>query len=155
MKILLPHKFKKYGLVMAPLGLITWIAMQWGYLEVFLQLFIGENIQAIASINMLIAILSFFTFLTGMYMLVFSKEKLEDEMIQQTRLDSFQFAALVQIGFIIIGFIAMLIIKEPGEGGLMLFFIALLFVFWMSFILRFNYMLHIRIKQLNEKQLEG
>ena len=151
MKILLPHKFKKYGLVMAPLGFITWIAMQWGYSEAFLQLFIGENIQAIASINMLIAILSFFTFLTAMYMLVFSKEKLEDEMIQQTRLDSFQFAALVQIGFIIIGFIAMLIIKGPGEGGLMLFFIVLLFVFWMSFILRFNYMLHIRIKQLNEK----
>ena len=155
MKLLLPYKFKKYGLVMAPVGFVIWLAMQWGYSKDLLKIFIPDNSPILLSLNMLIAILSFFTFLAGIYFLVFSKEKMEDEMIQQTRLESFLFAALVQIVFIIIGFISMFVIKEPGEGGLMLFFILLLFIFWLSFIARFNYMLHIRIKQLDEKQLEG
>jgi heme/copper-type cytochrome/quinol oxidase subunit 4 len=155
MKLLLPHKFKRYGLVMAPIGFVVWLAMQWGYSKALLKLFLDYNNAAISSLNSLIAVLSFFTFLAGIYFLVFSKEKMEDEMIQQTRLESFLFAALVQIVFIIIGFISMFVIKEPGEGGLILFFILLLFIFWISFIGRFNYMLHIRIKQLDEKQLEG
>ncbi len=70
-------------------------------------------------------------------------------MVQHTRLESFQFAALVQLISIILSFLSMLILGEPGEGGLMLFFIILIFLFWLSFIFRFNYTLHIKLK--NEK----
>lgn len=67
-------------------------------------------------------------------------------MIQRTRLDSFQFAALIQLLFIIIGFLSMLIFKEPDKEGLMLFFISVIILFWLCFIGRFNYILQIKIK---------
>ena len=155
MKLLLPNRFKRYGLFMAPLGFVIWLAMQFGLTKKIMLLFLSEVGPAIHTINVLVAIISFFSFLSGIYFLVFSKEKVEDEMIQKTRLDSFQFAALVQIVCIILGFLSMLIFKEPGEGGLMLFFIVLLFVFWLCFIGRFNYTIHIRIKQLNGKHFEN
>lgn len=154
MKLLLPNKFKRYGLMMALTGLTMWLTMQFGILKNLLLFLLSESNPAIHSISVALAILSFFTFLAGMYFLVFSKEKVEDEMIQKTRLDSFQFAALVQIICIILGFLSILIFKEPGEGGMMLFFIGLLFIFWLSFIGRFNYIIHIRIKLLNEKHFE-
>ena len=155
MKLLLPNRFKKYGVFMAPLGFVTWLAMQFGLTKNLMLLFLSDSSLAIHTINVVVAILSFFSFLAGIYFLVFSKEKVEDEMIQKTRLDSFQFAALIQIVCIILGFLLMLIFKEPGEGGLMLFFIMLLFIFWLCFIGRFNYIIHIRIKQLNEKHFEN
>ncbi len=154
MKLLLPNRFKKYGIFMAPLGFCIWLAMQLGLTKKIILFFIRDGISAIHTINIIIAIVSFFSFLAGIYFLVFSKEKVEDEMIERTRLDSFQFAALVQIVCIIIGFLLMLIFEEPGEGRLMLFFILLLFIFWMCFIGRFNYIIHIRIKQLNGKYFE-
>jgi hypothetical protein len=45
-------------------------------------------------------------------------------MVQRTRLDSFQFAALTQILVIITGFLV-IIAGDPGESGMMLFFIVL------------------------------
>lgn len=144
MKMLLPHVFKRFGLVMMPLGFILWLSMQLGYIKTLLSLAFKEGSVAIHHINILIAILSFFSFLTGIYFLVFSKEKVEDEMIQKIRLDSFQFAALMQLASIILGFLFMLIFEEPYDAGLMLFFIALLFIFWLSFIARFNYLIHFR-----------
>lgn len=155
MKLLLPNRFKKYGLFMAPVGFAVWLAMQRGFTKRIMLLFLEEGSSAIQIINVSIAILSFFSFLAGIYFLVFSQEKVEDEMIQKTRVDSFQFAALVQFICIIIGFLLMLIFKEPSVEGLMLFFIILLFIFWLCFIGRFNYVIHIRIKQLNGKHFEG
>lgn len=152
MNYLLPHRFKKIGAFLAPVGFTLWICMQLGIITHALNLFFGEseNNHAIFHlVNVCIAILSFFSFLAGMYFITFSKEKIEDEMVQRTRLDSFQFAALLQIIFIIIGFVSMLIFEEPSEGGLMLFFISLLFLFWVSFIFRFNYILHIKIIRSN------
>lgn len=140
---------------MAPLGFVTWLAMQFGITKKLMLLFLSDGSPAINSINTLVAILSFFSFLVGIYFLVFSQEKVEDEMIQKTRLDSFQFASLVQIVCIILGFLSMLIFKEPDEGGLMLFFIALLFIFWFCFLCHFNYIIHIRIKQLNGKHFKN
>ncbi len=154
MKLLLSNRFKTYGTFMAPLGFALWLAMQFGLTKNLMLMLIGDDSPAIHTINVFIAILSFFSFLTGIYFLVFSKEKIEDEMIQRTRLDSFQFAALVQMVCVIIGFLWMQIFKEPAEGGLMLFFIVLLFIFWLCFIGRFNYIIHIRIKQLNGKHFE-
>lgn len=151
---LLPHKFKKYGLFMVPFGFAFWLAMQWGFIEKLMLLIVSENNSAIYFANVFVAIVGFFSFLAGIYFLVFSKEKVEDEMVEKTRLESFQFAALVQIIFLILGFFLMLIFKDPGESGMMLFFMLLLFIFWISFIGRFNYIIHIRIKKLNEKYAE-
>jgi hypothetical protein len=151
MKLLLPYRYKKIGAVIAPTGLGLWLAMQLGYITKALTIFIGkpENLSIVSayhSIKVAVAIISFFSFLGGIYFVTFSREQVEDEMVQRTRLDSFQFAALVQIIVTIAGFVFMLLAGEPGEGGLMLFFIGLIFLFWLSFIGRFNYMLHIRLK---------
>lgn len=150
MKFLLPHRFKKIGAIIAPTGFILWVCMQRGLVTSALSFFLGETGAAQGSpfhiVNVIVASISFFSFLSGIYFVTFSKEKVEDEMVQRTRLDSFQFAALVQLVFIIIGFLAMIIFQEPNEGGLMLFFISVIFLFWLSFIGRFNYVLHVEIK---------
>ena len=155
MKYLLPHRFKKIGALIAPIGFALWICMQFGYVTKVLIFLFGEssatqNNSSYHLVNVCFAILSFFFFLAGIYFVTFSKEKVEDEMVQRTRLDSFQFAALAQIIFIIISFLFMLIFKEPGEGGLMLFFIITIFLFWLCFIGRFNFILHIKIIRLSK-----
>jgi uncharacterized membrane protein len=151
MNFLLPHRFKKVGAIIAPLGLFTWVCMQRGLVTRVMSFFFGENPGTLNSspyhlANVTIAIISFFSFLGGIYFVTFSKERVEDEMVQRTRLDSFQFAALVQIIFLIIGFLSMFLFREPGKEGLMLFFISVIFLFWLCFIGRFNYILHIMIK---------
>ncbi|MFM7710000.1 MAG: hypothetical protein ACKO5C_03720 [Ferruginibacter sp.] len=153
MTYLLPHRFKKIGTFIAPIGFALWLSMQLGLITRILNYCFGEtegNHFNFHIVNVCIAVLSFFSFLAGMYFVTFSKEKIEDEMVQRTRLDSFQFAALIQIVAVIIGFVSILIINEPTEGGLMLFFISLLFLFWISFICRFNYILHIKIIRSNQ-----
>ena len=149
MKFLLPHRYKKIGAIIAPLGFTLWLAMQSGFITKLLTLIFGEsdNNTAYHIANVVVAIISFFSFLGGLYFVSFSKEKVEDEMVQKTRLDSFQFAALVQIIFAIAGFLFILFAGDPDEGGLMLFFISMIFLFWISFLGRFNYVLHIKFKQ--------
>ncbi len=154
MLFLLPHRFKRYGLFMIPLGLSLWLTMQLGFISKILLLFLNENSPIIHPINVLIAIVSFFAFLIGIYFLGFSNEKMEDEMIKKTRLDSLQFAAFVQMVVIIVGFLVMLLYHEPDKEGMLLFFVFLLFTFWLCFISRFNYIIHISIKQQNEKYSE-
>jgi hypothetical protein len=151
MSFLLPHRYKKVGALIAPLGFSLWLAMQLGYLNKLLEFVFGRPETAEAGspyqvVNVLVAILGFFSFLAGLYFVSFSKEKVEDEMVQRTRLDSFQFAAFIQILLTIAGFLFILFKGDPGEGGMMLFFIALVFLFWLSFISRFNYMLHVRYR---------
>ena len=155
MKYLLPHRFKKIGAIIAPIGFTLWICMQFGYVTKVLIFLFGESSAAQNNstyhiMNVCVAILSFFSFLAGMYFVTFSKENVEDEMVQRTRLDSFQFAALAQIIFIIISFLFMLLFKEPGEGELMLFLITTIFLFWLCFIGRFNFILHIKIIRLGK-----
>lgn len=92
------------------------------------------------------AILGFFAFLFGTYALAFSKERIEDEMIKNVRLKSFQFAAFLQILFLIIGFFWIGFMKNPPrDADLMLFFILAIFMFWIIYIIRFNYVIHIGV----------
>ena len=149
MKFLLPHRFKRLGAVLAPLGLMGWIAMQTGWVKkILVFLFDLSADQLLArNLNILMAAVSFFSFLAGIYMLAFSKERIEDEMVQRTRLESFQFAAVMQLLAVILGLAIMAIYKEPREGGMMLFFISLVGMFWLSFIGRFNYILHLKLRQ--------
>ena len=107
MNLLLPHSFKKIGAVIAPLGLLVWLLMQYGFVTRFLIWCFGADDNPESSYypaRLVIGFASFFSFLAGIYFLTFSKEKVEDEMIQRARLESFQFAALAQIIFIISGF---------------------------------------------------
>lgn len=152
MKFLLPHRYKKIGAIICPLGLGLWIAMQLGYVKSLLVYMFGQlKTDYVGSayyfINVSAAIIGFFCFLAGLYFISFSREKVEDEMVQKTRLDSFQFAALTQIIVTVAGFVLMVFAGDPGESGMMLFFIALVFLFWLSFICRFNYILHIKYRQ--------
>ncbi len=149
MQFLLPHTFKGVGTVIAPLGFVLWLSMQLGYLTRGLVFVFGEptTTPPYHIANVAVAIISFLSFLTGIYFITFSKEKIEDEMVQRTRLDSFQFAALIQILVVITGFLVMLVAGDPGESGLMLFFIILVMLFWLSFIGRFNYILHVKLRQ--------
>jgi len=154
MKFLLPHRYKKVGTIIAPLGFFLWLCMQLGIINLLLSFQFGkiEYKQGVSNyhlVNVIIAILSFFSFLIGIYFVSFSKEKLEDEMVERTRIESFQFAALVQLISIIFSFLSMLIFDEPDKESIMLFFIGIVFLFWLCFIGRFNYILHIKLK--NEK----
>ena len=143
---LLPHQFKKIGAIIAPLGFFLWISMQVGWISE-LCYFIG--VKDPKPINIATAVIGFFSFLLGTYALTFSKEKVEDELIKSIRLESFQFSALLQIVFLILGLILIGVIP-PGEGGLTLFFIVAIFIFWITYIIRFNYIIYIGIYK-NEK----
>lgn len=151
MNLLLPSSFKKAGLIITPLGFLFWLSMQKGLITAFLVFITNEGRDSngylpayFASVNTAIAIIGFFGFLAGLYCIAFSKEPIEDEMIQKTRLESFQFAALVQFILIVAGFLFMLLAGEPKEGGMMLFFIGITLTFWLCFIARFNYALRNR-----------
>lgn len=140
---LLPHRFKRIGLIIAPTGFLLWIIMQVGWITAFSQ-FIGLSNPKLLNVSS--AILGFFAFLFGTYALAFSKEKIEDEMIKNVRLESFQFAALLQILFLIVGLTVIGFMKNPPkDAGLMLFFIIAIFIFWIIYIIRFNYIVHIGI----------
>ena len=150
MKVLLPHYFKLIGAIIAPLGFSLWLLVQFGVVtKVFFEISGESTSPSIAAlnhnINVIVATVGFISFLAGMYFVSFSKEKVEDEMINKIRLDSFQFAALVQIIFTIVGFVSMILFGSPNEGLLMLFFITALFLFWLSYIARFNYFVQMNI----------
>jgi hypothetical protein len=152
MKYLLPHRFKRIGVIIAPLGFFLWYAVMKNYVrDALIHLFgtdsTGTNTAPYHITCVIIAIASFFSFLGGIYFMAFSKEKIEDEMVRQTRLESFQFAALIQIIFVLLGFVVIGFVWEPGNTGFILFFTGLILLFWISFIARFNYILHIKFKE--------
>jgi len=151
MALLLPYRYKKIGALIAPAGLSIWLLMQGGYIRRFAMRILhtadSSYYQSPAYfVNVGAAVAGFFLFLTGLYFISFSKEKIEDEMVRQTRLDSFQFAAALQLLIIIGGFLTMLALGDPGQGNMMLFFLLLIVVFWLAFIGRFNYILHVKYR---------
>jgi hypothetical protein len=149
MKFLLPHRFKRIGAIMAPVGLLGWLLMQMGWIKKMLVLLFDLSADQLLTrnLNTLAAAVSFLSFIAGIYKVYFYRGKIEDEMVQRTRLESFQFAAVMQLLAVILGFAFMAVYKEPREGGMMLFFISLVGLFWLSFIGRFNYILHLKLRQ--------
>lgn len=71
---LLPHRYKKIGLIIAPTGFFIWIIMQIGWISELSQ-FLGFSSPKLLNVGS--AILGFFAFLFGTYALAFSKEKLK------------------------------------------------------------------------------
>lgn len=144
------HRFKRIGLLISPVSFVCWCAMQRGYLLAALQkLWTYNSIQTeklLHYIQVSVAVVSVFGFLGGLYFIAFSREKVEDEMVQRIRLDSFQFAALCQMILILLSFACLAILSDPGAEGMLLLFVSLVFLFWIIYILRFNYIMHIRFR---------
>lgn len=136
-KLLLPHRYKKAGAWMAPLGFVVWVALQQGAMDSILPA--GGSWQLIT-----LLVLSFFSFLFGLYFLVFARERNEDEYINNLRLKSFQTAAFSQLVFLILAFVYMFVSgSEPaGDAGLELFLLLTLFLFWICYIVHFNYTMY-------------
>ena len=130
---LLPNRFKKIGLILFPIGLLVWIYTQQGLF----------NKELNHTMKVLTLTLSFFSFLFGLYFISFSKEPIEDEYIDSVRLKSFQISSITQMVFFLISFTTMFLFKiEPhGDGGLSIFFLSSLILFWAMYILIFNYTL--------------
>ena len=82
MKLLFPHRYKKIGAVIAPMGFVLWLLMQLGYIKRLLIYFFSQLDGSYAwstyhIINIVTAVLGFFSFLAGLYFVSFSKEKIE------------------------------------------------------------------------------
>src|SRR4051812_26541554 len=110
-RFLLPNYFKKLGLVMVPAGLVLWCLTQQ---NVFDKLLVGEH--SVSWPKVIVLVISWFGFLFGMYFIAFSKEKIEDEYINNIRLHSFQLAALVQLLFFIASFICMAVFHAEPDS---------------------------------------
>ncbi len=148
--ILLPYYFKKIGMILIPFGLIIWCLTQLGYFNNILKNQIGNTTNLYSAV----LIISFFSFLIGLYFLVFVKEKQEDEFIAHIRLLSFQRATFLQFVYFLFAFIYMLIFKkEPsGDAGLEMFLILSILSFWLFYVLYFNISLFLIKKKANEEQ---
>lgn len=85
MNLLLPHRFKQLGAAIAPAGLLIWLCLQKGiFNEALSHVFVSNTITYAVTV-----IVSFFCFIGGIYFLTFSKERIENEMVQRVRSDSF------------------------------------------------------------------
>lgn len=148
--ILLPYYFKKIGAILIPFGLIIWCLTQLGYFNGILNNQIDNSHMAYSAL----LIISFFSFLLGIYFLVFVKEKQEDEFIANIRLLSFQRASFLQFGYFFFAFLYMLIFnKEPrGDGGLEIFLILSILTFWVFYVLHFNIALYLIKMKADEEQ---
>jgi hypothetical protein len=149
-EILLPNYFKKIGMILIPFGLVIWCLTQLGYFNNILKNQTGNTISFYSAV----LIISFFSFLIGLYFLVFVKEKQEDEFIANIRLLSFQRASFLQFVYFLFAFLYMLIFKkEPsGDAGLEMFLIISILSFWLFYVLHFNISLFLIKKKANEEQ---
>lgn len=140
---LLPNRFKKIGFIISPTGFFLWVAMQLGWISEISE---SIGLSDATPLNISVAVIGLLSFLFGIYAIAFSKEKVEDEMIKNIRLESFRIAALVQIILITTGLIIVGIMKNPPkDAGMMLFFMLALLIFWIIYIIRFNFIIHFRV----------
>jgi len=130
---LLPNRFKKIGIILFPIGFIIWIITQRGLFNTDLN----------QTMKVITLTLSFFSFLFGLYFISFSKEPIEDEYINSVRLKSFQISSITQMVFFLISFIIMFIfnLQPNGDGGLSIFLLSSILIFWIMYMVIFNYTL--------------
>ena len=135
-KYLLPHRYKSYGALLMPIGLIVWYCVQrWGLSDSLIN-----NENKLHIIKVLLLYTSFLSFIFGAYCLVFSKEKEDDEYIGSICLQSFQMAAFIQMAFFIISFLIIILgnLSPAGDTGLEVFLFAAIALFWLTYIIHFN-----------------
>ena len=131
--ILLPNPYKRIGIILFSIGLIIWIVTQRGIF----------NSQFNHTTKVVTLTVSFFSFLIGLYFVTFSKEVVEDEYINSIRLKSFQISSITQMVFFLISFTLMFILNiEPnGDGGLSIYLLSSILIFWVMYMVIFNYTL--------------
>ena len=130
---LLPNRFKKIGIILFPIGFIIWIITQRGLLNTDLN----------HTLKVFTLTISFLSSLFGLYFITFSKEPIEDEYINSVRLKSFQISSITQMVFFLISFTLMFILNiEPnGDGGLSLLLLCSIILYWVMYMIIFNYTL--------------
>ena len=146
---LLPNRFKRLGRVLCPTGFVLWTFFQSPVSTRFYHAICAgspESCDLYHGVMVFLLTTTFFSALAGLYFIAFSKEKVEDEMIRQLRLESFQFAASVQLIAITVALMLMAFFGEPEAEGLMMFFVAGILLFWLCFIFRFRYTLRKALK---------
>ena len=99
---LLPGRFKIIGLILAIPGIVLGIMCLHGGFEFeWLALKIrGENELFLPAVENFTNEVAFFLVLTGLMFIAFSREKEEDERVQQIRLEAFQWSFLVHFSFL-------------------------------------------------------
>ena len=140
--LLLPNQFKKIGVLLFPLGLIIWILTQQGTID------LSYN----HSLKVIVLVVSFFSFLFGLYCSLFSREPVEDEYINSVRLKSFQISSITQMIYFLITFTLMFLLKiEPnGDGGLVIYLLSSIVLYWIMYLLIFNFTLIMNKTKLND-----
>lgn len=140
--LLLPSPYKKIGIILFSIGLIIWIVTQRGIF----------NSQLNHTTKVVTLTISFFSFLIGLYFITFSKEVVEDEYINSVRLKSFQISSIIQMVFFLISFTLMFILNiEPnGDGGLSTFLLSSIILYWVMYLIVFNYTLLSNKSKINE-----
>lgn len=130
---LLPNRFKKIGIILFPIGFIIWIIIQRGLF----------NTDFNHSMKVFTLTISFLSSLFGLYFITFSKEPIEDEYINSVRLKSFQISSITQMVFFLISFTLMFMLNiEPnGDAGLSPFLLSSIIIYWLIYIVFFNYIL--------------
>ena len=132
LRFLFPAKFKRAGVLMAPLGFVVWVLIQKNIIQIEEQ-----------GIKTIILATAFFSFLIGLIFLVLSREKTEDEYTQKVRLESYQFAAMFQ--FFILLSLTILVIFFENQFGRIVFEqipVFLILFFWLVYFIRFNGILY-------------
>lgn len=91
-RFLFPNKFRRIGFAVFGVGILVYLASNISLLKVltwdFEQRYLGHewNYEIIFNDTLLL------TFITGLLLIGFTKEKIEDEQISQLRLDALQWA---------------------------------------------------------------
>lgn len=136
-KFLLPNRFKQIGLFISPIGLLLWVLLQ-------RQLLFAD---AAHLLKVLLLIVTSSSFILGFFFAVFSKEKIEDEFIGQKRLETLLISSLVQVILVVSGFFAIGFLQWPlTHEDAMFYFIGCIFLFYLFYLIRFNYVIRLRFK---------
>jgi Na+/H+-dicarboxylate symporter len=146
-RLLLPNYYKRIGLYLVPAGFLMWCITQMGaFNEVLIT-----NPHGISWRFVTVLSVSFFSFLFGLYFLAFSREKKEDEYIRDLRLQSFQLSGMVQLALTILSFVGMFVFVDNPDDFLIGLLTFAMLLFWIFYILHFNYTLYRNKKMMNEK----
>ncbi|MBI1342366.1 MAG: hypothetical protein GC171_05445 [Terrimonas sp.] len=146
-KLLLPNNYKRYGIgLLIPFAVIGVLSIYNEFELGFLQT--GKNIPYF---NMFDFTDNNFTneialsgVMIGLLMIAFSKEKTEDEFIHQIRLESWQWAVIINYALL---FLANWLIYGSEFLQVMIYNMLTILII---FIIRFNWLLYKYKKQLSE-----
>lgn len=143
---LLNHRYKKYGWILLSTGIVLWLGQliynddisffKTKFLTVVnSDIFTKSTYFSINEVNLTVTLIGILTIVGGL-LVAFSKEKEEDEYINQLRLSSFQWAVLINYIILLIVFLTVF-----GPDFLYVMVVNMFTVLGL-FIIRFHYLLY-------------